>query len=102
MNGEELPNDLHRLLKLIMVTRNVDLATATEFLRSLPIVVRCSDSIRRSVSLQAALLTAVNCANRCYLGGVTVVMPETVESLLPAHQAKFLWNDLRKSTQLRS
>jgi hypothetical protein len=90
MNGEELPNNLHRLLKLIMVTRNMDLVAANEFLSSLPIVVRCSDSIRRSVSLQAALLTAVNCANRCYLGGVTVVMPEAVESLLPAHQAKFL------------
>jgi hypothetical protein len=90
MNGDQLPNNLHRLLKLIMVTRGIDLASATEFLSNLPITLKCSDSIRGSVALQAALLTAVNCAHRCYLGGVTVVMPESVKSLLPAHQVKFL------------
>ena len=83
-------NNLHRLLKLIMVAKAMALPDATAFLAGLSVNLVCTDEIRESQVLQAALLTAVNCANRSYLGGVHVAMPSGIKNLLPLHQADTL------------
>jgi len=73
MNGEQLPNNLHRLLKLIMVTRGIDLAGATEFLSTLAITLKCSDSLGHdhSDAAQVAAMRAVDGGQQRGLQGDT-------------------------------
>jgi hypothetical protein len=90
MNETVDANNLHRLLKLIMVAKAMTLEQARDFMASLSINFICSEEIGTSQALQSALLTAVNCAHRSYLGGVHVLMPAGVKSLLPHHPAETL------------
>lgn len=54
-------------------------------LESLRLNLVCNENIRTSLPLQAALLTAVNTGKRAFLGGIHLIMPEAVKSLLPRY-----------------
>jgi len=77
------PNTANRLALGLMAARNISYEEATDKLQSLTLRLVCDDQISSSVSLQAALLTAVNCGHRSFLGGVHIDLPSRVSLLLP-------------------
>jgi hypothetical protein len=56
---------------------------AVNKLGSMKLQLICGDEIRTSVSLQAALITAINTGKRAFLGGVKVCIGENTKLLLP-------------------
>lgn len=52
-------------------------------LESMKLNLICGNEIETSISLQAALLTAINTGKRAFLGGVTVCISENTKLLLP-------------------
>jgi hypothetical protein len=67
------PDSLHRLAKLTLDTgEDASVEDAMQRLKGYRLGVRVGPDVARSPTLQAALLTAVNCARRCFLGGVEV------------------------------
>jgi hypothetical protein len=86
MNGKNIEdlneNNLCRLAKAMMVKHEIGYDEALRRLDQLRLHLVCEDSIHESPALQAALLTAVNCGKRAFLGGVSVSMPESVECRL--------------------
>jgi len=77
------PNTANRLALGLMTARGIGYAEAVDTLERLTLRLVCDTEISRSPALQAALLTAVNCGRRAFLGGVRVEMPEDVPLLLP-------------------
>lgn len=63
---------------------------ALEELATYRLILNCGEKIRTSLPLQAALLTAANSANRAFLGGVFLIIPENVVCLLPWAEKKTL------------
>src|SRR5689334_20405702 len=61
-----------------------------EKLNSLTLQIICSESVTKSVSDQAAVLTAINVGKRCFKGGVSVSLPENIRLLLPWHKKQTL------------
>lgn len=68
-------------------------AGAIDILSSLRLNIECGDVIHSSLPLQAALLTAVNTGKRAFLGGVFIIMPANVISLVTWPGMKYL-NDI--------
>lgn len=65
---------LNRLVKLALDTGEADSLEAAEAIfRGYRLQVLVGPDVAARPQLQAALLTAVNCASRCLLGGITVV-----------------------------
>lgn len=56
---------------------------AEKYLSGLGAVIYGGEELRTSAALQAAILTAVNCGKRCFLGGVNVELPPAVRLLVP-------------------
>ncbi|HVU09248.1 MAG TPA: hypothetical protein VHG89_11960 [Verrucomicrobiae bacterium] len=84
MNTENLSEDnLNRLAKALMLRHSVDYPTALAMLGTFRLNLICSDKLRTSKALQAALLTAVNAGKRAFHGGVFVNMPNDIICLLP-------------------
>jgi hypothetical protein len=84
MNEKQIDeNNLCRLAKAIIEKQQCDYKTALEFLGNLKLNLICEERIKFSPSLQAALITAVNCGKRAFHGGVSVTMPANVPCLLP-------------------
>ena len=59
---------------------------AVKNLQELKIILICGQSVGSSAALQAALITAVNTGKRCFQGGVTVFIKESMPFLLPNKQ----------------
>jgi hypothetical protein len=78
-----LPHNANRLALGLMAARNVGYDEAVATLKSLSLFLVCDEEIRCSPSLQAALLTAINCGRRAFLGGTRVMIPEDVRLLVP-------------------
>ena len=84
MNMKTITEDsLDRLAKAIMVKHNVGYDEACKILCKMRLHLICDANIGQSVSLQAALLTAINIGKRAFHGGVFVSMPRHVRCLLP-------------------
>lgn len=83
MNNEPLTeNTLNRLAKALMIRHGTDYSSALSMLDTFQLNLVCSDKVRTSPSLQAALLTAVNTGKRAFYGGIVVDMPGNVACLL--------------------
>lgn len=66
-------DSLGRIAKLFIDRDNMSLEEATHHLSQFRVLVRCGHEIGRSANMQAAVLTAVNIASRCFPGSVRVV-----------------------------
>ena len=78
-----LPCSANRLALGLMSARECSYDDAVETLNGLTLRLTCDDAIRHSVALQATLITAINCGQRAFLGGVLVELPHQVPLLLP-------------------
>ncbi len=78
-----LPNSANRLALGLMSARDLSYDEAVSTLENLVLLLVCDDTICRSSALQAALLTALNCGKRAFLGGVKVTIPDDVPLLIP-------------------
>ena len=76
MNTNLTEDNLNRLALGIIEKNKCSYPDALRILGSLELYVKCGEEIRKSVSLQAALLTIVNTGKRAFLGGVFVEMPD--------------------------
>jgi hypothetical protein len=84
MNYKTVTEDtLDRVAKALMVKHHVLYPEARAILGKMRLRLICDESITRSVSMQAALLTATNAGKRAFHGGVYVSMPHLVRCLLP-------------------
>jgi hypothetical protein len=84
MNEQPLTEDnFCRVSRAIIEKHGCTYSEALNILNGLRLNLICGEEIRHSISLQAALLTAVNAGKRCFLGGVSVVLPKNVANLLP-------------------
>jgi hypothetical protein len=72
-----------RLSRAIIEKHGCTYAEALKLLGKLKLNLICGEEIRTSISLQAALLTAVNAGKRSFLGGVSISLPADVKNLLP-------------------
>lgn len=91
LNTHDLSEDtLHRLVRLIMEKHGVLAGEANRILESYKLTLICSHKICETKALQAALLTAVNCGKRSFLGGVEVVMPDNIPLLINWPEKKTL------------
>ncbi|MGI8546809.1 MAG: ThiF family adenylyltransferase [Gemmatimonadaceae bacterium] len=84
MFGENPGDELHRVVKLAMDSGEA--ATVEEAMarfKGYRVGIRVGRHVARSPSLQAAVLTAVNTARRCFLGGVEVAGALDAPLLLP-------------------
>lgn len=73
----------NRLSLSIMEKSHCGPEEALQQLASLSLHLECGETIRSSLPLQAALLTAVNTGKRAFLGGISVDLPLEVATLLP-------------------
>lgn len=84
MNMENLSEDnLNRLAKALMQRHSIDYPAALEMLGTFRLNLICTEKLRTSKAMQAALLTAINTGKRAFHGGVFVNMPKAVQCLLP-------------------
>ncbi|MGB8356675.1 MAG: hypothetical protein WCD79_22445 [Chthoniobacteraceae bacterium] len=81
--AELTPKNLNRLAKAIMQRHHVSYERACEMLGELKLNLICGEEIRNSPSLQAAVLTAINCGKRAFLGGVAIALPENTSLRIP-------------------
>lgn len=77
-----MSEDLNRLASVLMETEGVPHSRAMARLSGLRLEISCGPEIANSQALQAALLTAANCAKRSFLGGVQVRMPPAIPLLV--------------------
>jgi hypothetical protein len=84
MNEQSLSEDnFCRLSRAIIEKHGCTYAEALKILGKLKLNLVCGQEIRTSISLQAALVTAVNAGKRSFLGGVSISLPADVKNLLP-------------------
>ena len=77
-------NELHRSVKLALDSGEVaSVAEAQTLFEQYRLCISVGPDVARSPTKQAALLTMVNTARRCFLGGVTVAGQLDVELLIP-------------------
>ena len=88
--AEITPKNLNRLAKAMMERHRVGYERACQMLGELKLKLVCGEEIRDSPSLQAAVLTAINCGKRAFLGGVSLALPENVSLCVPWPNAKSL------------
>lgn len=89
MNTLDLAERLNRTVKLAMDTGEAEsLEHAYEIFRAYSLCIEVGADLARSATLQAALLTAVNAARRCFLGGVHVVGNTGAELLIPWRECR--------------
>lgn len=74
---------LNRLASVLMETEGIPHSSAMARLSGLRLEISCGPEIASSRALQAALLTAANCAKRSFLGGVHLTLPPDIPLLVP-------------------
>ncbi len=72
-----------RLAKALMERHGVSYSRAREMLGTLHLRLICSEEIRESAALQAALLTAINTGKRAFRGSVMVSLAKNVPLRVP-------------------
>ena len=77
------PDDANRMVLGIVELNGCSYEEAEKRLGSLGVFIQGGDELRKSAALQAAFLTAVNCAKRCFLGGVSVALPSDIKLRVP-------------------
>lgn len=65
-------NTLGRISKLLIDRHDLSIEEAATTLKNFRLLVRCGPELQASATLQAALLTLVNIANRCFDGSIRV------------------------------
>lgn len=75
MNTAPDPDKLNRLALSMMEKYNETYDQAIHRLENLKLLITCGPSVKDSIVYQAALLTAINCGKRAFLGGVMVTLP---------------------------
>ncbi len=94
LTGEEIGNELNRSLKLAIDTGEASsIDEARAIFEGYKIGIRVGADIASSATKQVALLTMVNTARRCFLGGVEVEVGKCNANLLVP------WRDCRKIDQ---
>lgn len=83
MNNQLNSTRFDRILKALMVKHGCTKKEALNKLKSLKLKIEVGPSIKGSLPLQAALLTAINTAKRAFGGGVIIDVPEKISSKLP-------------------
>jgi hypothetical protein len=84
-------DELHRAVKLALDSGEAaTLAEAIALFEGYRLAIEVGPDVARSPSLQAAVLTAVNTARRCFLGGVDVAGQLDVELLVPWRRCRTL------------
>src|SRR5689334_10945069 len=82
--GQLTGDTLHRTLKVVLDTGEATtLEEAQRLFSSYRLVVEVGQEVASSPTLQAMVLTAVNTARRCFLGGVDVVGRVDVDLKVP-------------------
>lgn len=83
--NEEIPNENNfcRLSRAIIDRHGCTYGEALKILGEFHLNLVCDEKIRESISLQSALLTAINAGKRSFMGGVSVLLPAGVKNLLP-------------------
>ena len=76
-------DDANRMALGILDLDGESFQEAEKRLESLSVSITGGDELCHSAALQAALLTAINSAKRCFLGGVTLDIPPETPLLLP-------------------
>lgn len=90
MNEQLNENNFNRLAKMLMQKHQISYPHAMERLSSLKLHVICSSQNLGTEAFQAALLTAVNCGCRSFLGGVYVSSFEETALVVPWPDAQSL------------
>ena len=83
MNEPLDENNFVRLAKALMEKHRIPYEQALGRLAALRLHIVCDPESLRLAAYQAALLTAVNCGGRSFLGGVHVSLPDGVPIHLP-------------------
>lgn len=84
-------DELHRAVKLALDSGEAaTVAEAIALFEGYRLAIEVGADVARSPSLQAAVLTAVNTARRCFLGGVEVAGRLDVELLVPWRRCRTL------------
>ena len=84
MDAQHIGDRLHRAVKMAMDSGEAaSLAEAEHLFRGYRLAVSVGADVRHSPTLQAALLTVVNTARRCFLGGIEVAGNLNVALLVP-------------------
>lgn len=91
MNTNLTVDNHNRLTGCIIEKFNCSYESAVQKLSLLKLCIICGEKIKTSLSLQAALITAINTGKRCFLGGIDLHLPEgSILSLLPFNEYKTL------------
>ncbi len=94
LTGEQIGNELNRSIKLAIDSGEAStIDEARVIFEGYRLAISVGPDIASSATKQAALLTAVNTARRCFLGGVEVQISEANSDLLVP------WRDCRKIGQ---
>src|SRR5688500_10478077 len=82
---------LHRTAKAALDSGEAEsIHEAMALFQSYRLCIQIGESVRNSATQQAAVLTAVNTARRCFLGGVVVVGPPDIPLLVPWEASRTL------------
>jgi len=73
----------NRMLLGIIEMTGLSYDESERYLSKHTVFIKGGDELRNSAALQAALLTAINCAKRCFLGGIAVEIPPRIDLRLP-------------------
>ena len=86
-------DNLYRLAIAIMEKYKINYDQAIDQLCSFKLLLNCNEEIKTSKVLQVALITAVNCGRRAFLGGVYCNLPENIIPL-------FSWSEKKTLNQI--
>lgn len=90
-NGRHTGDTLHRTLKVVLDTGEATtLEEAQRLFAGYRLVLEIGRDVAGSPTLQAMVLTAVNTARRCFLGGVDVVGSVDMDLLVPWKRCRTL------------
>src|SRR5690242_9092933 len=91
MKTQHDPSQLHRLMKIAIDSGEVStIAEAERLFLGYRLAIQVGEEIANSSTLQASLLTAINTARRCFMGGVEIGGNLDVPLIVPWRNYKTL------------
>ena len=91
MNSQHNPSQLHRLMKIAIDSGEVSsIAEAERLFSGYRLAIQIGKDCAHSPTLQASLLTAINTARRCFMGGVEISGNLDVPLIVPWRNYKTL------------
>lgn len=92
MDGANIGDSLSRSVKLALDSGEAStLAEAEQIFAGYQLVIQVGQDVAASPTKQVALLTAINAARRCFLGGVQVANCPDAPLLVPWRRCRTLW-----------